>query len=656
MPVTPAIVILSEAALPLANRVAALTGGTVHGLAARCPAAAIRFEQAGAHLRALFQSGTPIVALMASGALIRILAPLLADKTTEPPVLALAEDGSSAVPLLGGHHGANALARMIADGLSGHAAVTTAGDLKFGLALDASPVGWVLENVAEAKAVMADLVAGARVTGAGEGFGAAGWLTEAALPWADSAGHAGAQSIDIDGASIRTAVKPASTVTISVTNQARAANPGELLYRPRNLVLGLGCERGAEPAELIALATSVFAEAGVSPLALAAVASIDLKADETAIHAVADHFDVPSRFFDAAVLETEAERLEHPSNIVFHETGCHGVCEGAALAAVGRTGRLRVAKRKSKRATAALGEAPAPVDPASFGRARGTLFVVGIGPGGEAWRSPEVTRMIGASSDLVGYSLYLDLLGDLCEGKTRHDFDLGREEARVRHAMELAGTGRNVALVCSGDAGIYAMATLVFELLDKAPEMKGAPDMEGTGASGRDLTDAAKRISIACSPGISALQGAAARAGAPLGHDFCTISLSDLLTPWDDIQRRVRAAGEADFVIAFYNPVSRKRRTQLAFARDELLHHRPADTPVILATNLGREGETVRFVALAALDVDDVDMLTVVIVGSSQTRLIATGDGRRWVYTPRGYAGKAGTGMSEAGVDKGEAA
>ena len=148
-----------------------------------------------------------------------------------------------------------------------------------------------------------------------------------------------------------------------------------------------------------------------------------------------------------------------------------------------------------------------------------------------------------------------------------------------------------------------------------------------------------------CSPGVSALQAAAARAGAPLGHDFCTISLSDLLTPWEDIQRRVRAAGSGDFVIAFYNPVSRKRRTQLAWARDELLNHRPPDTPVVLATNLGRPGEQVRIVPLSGLQIDDVDMLTVVIVGSSDSRTVATGDGRTWIYTPRGYSGKQGTQM-----------
>ena len=200
----------------------------------------------------------------------------------------------------------------------------------------------------------------------------------------------------------------------------------------------------------------------------------------------------------------------------------------------------------------------------------------------------------------------------------------------MRFALELAGQGKTVGLICSGDAGIYAMATLVFELIDRG-----------------GLSDAARRVEVQCTPGISALQGAAARAGAPLGHDFCTISLSDLLTPWPSIQMRLKAAAEGDFVIAFYNPVSKKRRTQLAYARDVLLAHRPCDTPVILATNLGREGELVRVVPLGELDINDVDMLTVVIVGSSESRTMKTGDGKTWVYTPRGYAGKAGAGIAK---------
>ncbi|MHB0953588.1 MAG: precorrin-3B C(17)-methyltransferase [Allorhizobium sp.] len=599
----PAVVILSGASRLLGRKIADAIDGELHGASARTSDVDLAFDETKAHLTALFSAGRPVIAVMASGALIRILAPVLADKQTEPPVIAVSEDGASVVPLLGGHHGANDLARTIAHALGAHAAITTAGDLKFGVALDAPPEGYVLANPEHAKAVMAELVAGADAKLKGE----AAWLLSSRIPFAD------------DGA-----------VTLTVTDRPKTAGPLELVYHPKTLVLGMGCERHASSEEAIALAEQALQAGGFAPQSLTAVASLDLKADETAIHAVADHFGVPARFFPAARLEEEAPRLKNPSDIVFAEVGCHGVAEGGALAATGAAGELVFPKIKSKGVTAAIGRSPAPIDPTTIGRARGKLFVVGIGPGADQWRSPEVSAMVTASTDLVGYSLYLDLLGPLAMGKTRHDFDLGKEEARVVRAMELAGEGRTVALVCSGDAGIYAMATLVFELFDKG-----------------GISDAASRIEVQVSPGISALQAAAARIGAPLGHDFCTISLSDLLTPWEHIQRRVKAAGEGDFVIAFYNPVSMKRRTQLAYARDTLLVYRPYNTPVILATNLGRPGENVRTVPLGELNVDDVDMLTVVVVGSSESRTVTTGDGKTWVYTPRGYSGKAESGMSK---------
>nr|WP_081088940.1 precorrin-3B C(17)-methyltransferase [Agrobacterium vitis] len=601
----PAIVILMPTALALARRIAEAVGGDVHAAASRVEGADQTFDDVKSHVRALFSAGRPILAIMASGALIRLLAPLLTDKQSEPPVLCVSEDGASIVPLLGGHHGANDMARSLAEALDAHAAITTTGDLRFGVALDAPPEGYVLANPEQAKTVMAELVAGASVRLVGN----ADWLTASRLAFHDE-----------------------GKVTLTVTDQRRTAGPLELVYHPKTLVLGMGCERHASVEEAIALAQQALDISGLAAQSLAAVASIDVKADEAAIHAVAKHFGVAARFFPAERLEQERPRLQNPSDVVFAEVGCHGVAEGAALAVAGSDGALVLPKIKSKGVTAALGRSAQPINikETSLGRARGTLFVVGIGPGSDGWRSPEVSRMVAASSDLVGYSLYLDLLGSLAEGKTRHDFDLGKEEARVVHAMELAGEGKTVALVCSGDAGIYAMATLVFELLDKGGISAGA-----------------QRIEVQVSPGISALQAAAARIGAPLGHDFCTISLSDLLTPWEHIQRRVKAAGEGDFVIAFYNPVSMKRRTQLAYARDQLLTYRPADTPVILATNLGRPGETVRVVPLVGLNVDDVDMLTVVIVGSSESRTVKTGDGKTWVYTPRGYSGKAGTAMQK---------
>ena len=206
-------------------------------------------------------------------------------------------------------------------------------------------------------------------------------------------------------------------------------------------------------------------------------------------------------------------------------------------------------------------------------------------------------------------------------GKPRHDSALSEEEARVRIALDKAAEGKNVALVCSGDAGIYALATLTFELLDR----ENRADWN--------------RLEIRVEPGVSAIQAAAARVGAPIGHDFCTISLSDLLTPWEEIVKRLEAAAVGDFVVALYNPVSSRRRTQLRTAQKVLVAARPVDTPVVLARNLGREGESVDVITLGELKPDHADMLTLILIGNSQTRLTKRGESC-WVYTPRGYATK----------------
>ena len=599
MAVEPVVLALSRSGEAVAHRVAAALGCAVHGRQGRVDAADAFFDNALDHARDLFAAGVPIVGVCASGILIRAVAPLLADKVTEPPVVSVSDDGGVVVPLLGGHRGANRLAARIADALGAVAAVTTAGDVALGVALDAPPPGWRLVNPQDAKDAMARLLSGggARVTG--PDAAAAAWLAD--LP-------AGA------GVTITCGMAPVAGL-----------GPDHLQFAPQRFALGVGCARNCPADELRSLVEAALDEAGLAPEALASVNTIALKADEPAIIALARDFGVPLRLFDAAALEAETPRLAHPSDVVFAEVGAHGVSEAAALAQVGPAGRLHLAKRKAAMATCAVAVADAPIT-APRGRARGKLSVVGIGPGQASWRTPEVSRLVAEAEELVGYGLYIDLLGPLAVGKARSDFPLGGEEARCRYALEQAGQGKNVALVCSGDAGIYAMGALVFELLDRAPEAMG-------------VSDAARRVEVVCSPGVSALQGAAARAGAPLGHDFCAISLSDLLTPREDILRRLRAAAEGDFVVAFYNPVSKTRRTLLTEARDILLRHRPADTPVMLASSLGRPEEHVRYRRLDELQVDEVDMLTVVLVGSSNSRLAALGEGPR-MFTPRGYARK----------------
>jgi cobalt-precorrin 5A hydrolase / precorrin-3B C17-methyltransferase len=593
-----AVVVLGPSGIALGRRVRdLLPGARLHGPRGAADACNETYDRVVPHLRELFARGRPIVGICAAGILIRALGPLLDDKRDEPPVVALAEDGSVAVPLLGGHRGANSIARVLAEACGGVAAITTAGDLRLGFALDEPPPGWTVANPERAKAVVAALLAGRPVV-LHDPLSYADWLREGGVAWSGE-GDLAVHVTDLRG-----------------IDETRTA----LVLHPPVLALGIGCERNCPADEIATLVAETLEIAGLAAKAVGVVVSVDLKIGEPGIHALAERLGVPARFLPAERLLEETPRLTERSEAVFRATGCWGVAEGAALAAVGAGGELIVAKRKSRGATCAVARAATSLDPATIGHPRGRLAIIGIGPGDAAWRTPEASALLNQASDVVGYGLYLDLLGGAVAGKALHPGTLGAETERARLALDLAATGKNVALVSSGDAGIYGLAALVFELLD--------------GDERRDW----RAVDLIVAPGVSAMQAAAARAGAPLGHDFCAISLSDLMTPWPAIRRRLQGAAEGDFVVALYNPRSARRREGLAEAVSILLGHRLPQTPVLIARNLGRVDESVRVATLEALAAADVDMLTVVIVGSSTTRVIL-GDKPR-LYTPRGYSAR----------------
>ncbi|MGV3650538.1 MAG: precorrin-3B C(17)-methyltransferase [Devosia sp.] len=583
-PPPPAVLSLTASSEPMARRIAELVGGQLH-LGVKADGVA-----------PLFLDGRAIIGVCAAGILVRLLAPHLSDKRAEPPVIAVSQDGKHVVPLLGGHGGANALARRIADGLGVTAAITTASETRFGCALDEPPPGWTIAERNDAKPAMIALMAGAKIALNGH----APWLAEAGYP-----------------------LSSMGAITVMVTEKAGRI-PRGLVYHPRTLVAGVGCERGTSGAEIIGLIEAALDRQGLAPQSLACLATIALKADEGGIIEAAAHFGVPLRLFSTAELAQERYRLVTPSPVVEAEVGVPGVAEAAAL----KAGLLIVPKIKSKRATCAIGRATRPLDVERFGRPRGVVHIVGIGPGDGPSRTGSAVAALRAASDWVGYGLYLDLVSDLRTDQVEHRFDLGEEEARVRHALELAADGAQVALISSGDAQIYAMASLVFELLEA----------EGD----RALTDDARRVGVESHPGISAVQAASAAAGALIGHDFCCISLSDLLTPRPDILKRLKAAAEGDFVTALYNPRSQRRTDLIEAAHAIFTANRPPDTPVIIARSLGRPEEQVSVVPLSEFDPTAIDMLTIVLIGSSQSLSLTRGDGRTIAYTPRGYAAKHG--------------
>ncbi|WP_037851248.1 precorrin-2 C(20)-methyltransferase [Streptomyces sp. NRRL S-340] len=258
---------------------------------------------------------------------------------------------------------------------------------------------------------------------------------------------------------------------------------------------------------------------------------------------------------------------------------------------------------------------PSRVDAGRPARERGEVVVVGTGPAGPQWLTPETRGALAAADDLVGYTTYLDRV-PVRPGQLRHGSDNRVEAERAEFALQLARRGRRVAVVSGGDPGVFAMATAVLEA-----------------ASQPAYADVAVRVL----PGVTAANAAAARAGAPLGHDYATLSLSDRLKPWEVIAARLRAAASADLVLALYNPGSRSRTWQVAKARDVLLEHRAPDTPVVVARDVGGPGERVRIVRLAGLDPAEVDMRTILLVGSSQTQVVRRGDGQEIVWTPRRY-------------------
>jgi cobalt-precorrin 5A hydrolase / precorrin-3B C17-methyltransferase len=562
----PAIVVLNQPSVALARQIqTVLPDAVVYGLSDRTTQVDIPYTQFGETLRELFAQGTPIIGICAAGILIRTLAPLLSDKRQEPPVLAIAEDGSAVVPLLGGLHGVNDLARQIAVLFEVSPAITTTGDVRFRTALFSPPSGYHLANPDQAKTFIADLLSGASV----RLEGTAPWLSESQLPIADN-----------------------GSLTIQVTERSISPSANTLIYHPKIVAIALKDTLPMDGETAIAFIHQTLQQINLSPFSIAALFALELHAGHPGITAIAQSFHVPTRFLQRD----------------------QGSVETIALEATGASGQIVLST-----AECAIAIAPLPIDVNAIGRAQGRLAIVGTGPGSAEWMSPQVKELLKSSSDWVGYSTYLNLVEPLRQGQQRHESDNRVELDRARQALDLAAEGRSVALVSSGDPGIYAMATAVFEVIER----EAKPEWQ--------------RLDIQVAPGISAMQAAASRVGAPIGHDFCTISLSDILKPWAVIEHRILAAAQADLVIAFYNPISSQRTWQLAKAKEVLMQVRSPQTPVILARNVGRAKEAIGVTTLGQFQPEDADMRTIVLVGSSKTQVIQRPYKKVWVYTPRWY-------------------
>jgi cobalt-precorrin 5A hydrolase/precorrin-3B C17-methyltransferase len=537
------------------------------------------------------------VLVAACGLVVRRIAPLLQGKALDPAVVVLDPQGRFAVPLLGAHRaGGEALCQRLAAVLGSQVVATGSSSGRGQLALDSfgQRWGWRPGSTGDWTALMQHAARSGDPLPVLQEAGSRRWRQ---LEAAD-------QLVDWE---------PGSGEQPQLIVSARRG--GGCRWHPPCLWLGIGCERHTSLALLERLVDEQLQAAGLASEAVAGLASINRKADEPALLELAQQRQWPLRWFSAAALNAVA--VPTPSAVVAAEMGTASVAEAAALLAAGLDAQLVLTKQVEHRQGTERGAATLAIAQASeqWTPSKGKLHLVGSGPGQLDLLTPDARRALAEASVWVGYGLYLDLLEPLRRpDQLRCDGQLTQERARCQLALDLANQGLTVALVSSGDSGIYAMAGLALELWLAQP------------ADGRPA--------FAVHPGISALQLAAARAGAPLMHDFCTISLSDRLTPWPLIEQRLRAAASGDFVVALYNPRSQGRDWQLERARELLLEGRPPSTPVVLARQLGRAEEQVSIHTLAELPVEQVDMLTLVLVGNSTSR---SADG--WVVTPRGYPG-----------------
>ena len=520
-----------------------------------------------------------LVMFLATGAAVRLLAPHLSDKSRDPGVVCVDDAGRFAVALSGGHEGGgNALCRRVADALGAEPVVTTASD-----ALDlpdlgsfGRDLGFRIEDRSDLAAVSSALVSGEPVYLASDRRYPLGPLPENV---------------------VRREPEESGAPLILISDRLVSLPRPAVVYRPPALVVGVGCSRGVGEDEILTLVSQTLEDAGLSVESVAALASIDVKSDEDGLLEAAASLGVPLRFH--AANELAVAEVPNPSTAVEKAVGTPSVAEASVVVS---GAELVAEKRKSPNATVAVGRLPV----------RGRLHLVSLGPGDESLIPPLAREALAASEVVVGLDQYVNRVRHLLRPGTRVlTPPLGEEVERARLALEEARSGGSAALVSSGDIGVYAMASPALELLEESDD-----------------------IDINVVPGVTAAQAAASLLGSPLGHDHCAISLSDLLTPWEVILNRVQAAAEGDFVTSLYNPRSRGRDWQLGKVREILLQHRSPDTPVGLVTDAYRPTQKVVVTDLGSLRVEDVDMLTVVVVGNSRTVV----RGGRMV-TPRGYLG-----------------
>ncbi|MFH1650515.1 MAG: precorrin-3B C(17)-methyltransferase [Chloroflexota bacterium] len=563
----------------------------------------------------IFRRYRNMVLIMATGSAVRLLADEVRDKHHDPAVVTVDDAGTFAISLLSGHiGGANALAEKVALLLDAQPVITTASDVGGTIAMDllGREFGWKIEDDSRLTLASAALVNGEPV-GVYQDAGEPDWWHRAdPLP----------DNITVYP-TLEGLQKTDSAVAVLITDRLldetllHSLPDLTLIYRPKSLVLGIGCNRGTTSEAIEAAVVQALSDNELSPKCIRAIATIDLKKDEAGLLEFARAWGLPVEYHAREALR-ETGFPSAPSAAALRHAGTPSVCEAAALLSSRASGLLVPKAGFGRAVTVAVARYSFAGSPQT---GKGTLFLVGTGPGDLKQMTFAARDAIDRSEVVIGYRTYLDLIKPLLQRKQVVATGMGDEVARVKNAIDLARQGRKVALISSGDSGIYGMAGLAGEILREQPSPK---------------------IDIVPVPGVPALAAAAALLGSPISGDFAAISLSDYLVPWAEICRRLEAAGRENFVTVLYNPQSHRRRQQLVEAREIILRHRPPTTPAGIVTNAYRPGQEVAVTDLEHLPDHDIGMNTTVIIGNRDTFV----SGGRMV-TPRGYGKKYQLGQEQ---------
>jgi len=586
----------------------------------------------------LWNKCSALVFIMSTGIVIRTIAPLVKNKKIDPAVVVLDEKGKFSISLLSGHlGGANKIAREIADFLDGEAVITTASDVNNMPSIDlwAGENNLVIENWELLPKVAARFLNSGRLRIYIDGS------TDIRLPdtFLEVAEPESADLLITNKKSVRTQNTPSLTFH---PRGGRQGWEGRLYLRPKNLIIGIGCNRGTSGIEIENVLKKILLKKNLSFNSIRSIATIDIKNDEKGLISFARENNFSIDFFSKDELNNTVSIYKiKSSKVVETATGAYAVAEPAALLASNNY-KLLVQKQKMGNVTIAIAEYRLQnADLKSEIRnpkseITSKLYIVGIGPGSIEHITPYARKAISESDVIVGYGTYLDLVQPLIKDKEIISTGMTQEVDRCMKAVKVALQGKTVSVISGGDPGVYAMAGLVFEML-KGKMEDGRWKMEqGVGVSDQGSGEGRLRnIDVEVIPGIPAFCACAARLGAPLMHDFACISLSDRLTPWELIKDRLESVAKADFVIVLYNPKSKGRVEHINRAREIILKHRSLKTPVGIVRAAMRNDEDVTITNLKDMLNQNIDMQTTVIIGNSKTF-----KWDKWMITPRGYEKK----------------